>query len=302
MPYGAQVWTLEGITFHPSPDVRDANGVQWILTQEKGFWGAPKTTATVTPRLQRHGVSRSPGWKDQRTITLTGRCYAADYAVLRRAETAVLALLSDPTTPGTLTCYSEIGPLEMRVFLDADTVCTPLEVASEPGIEFSLQLVAPDPRKYSPDWVTMSATLPVEAGDGLDFQQVVSGATGLDFADLLMFGTSNSSGFTTLSNVGTAPTFPVFTLYGPLTTPTLTTTAGDSLRYNGTLAAGEFVVIDTSAPSVMFNAADERRQLLYPAPWSKFVIPAGGTLSVGLSHSGSTTAGSVQVTYRPAWF
>ena len=307
MPAGAQVWTLGGITFHPRGDVRDANGVQWILTKEQGFWGAPKTNAQFSARLQRHGAWRSPGWKTQRTITLTGRCYAMGYAALRRAESTVLALLSDPTTPATLTCYSEIGPLSVDVFLDADTTCTPLDVVSEPGVEFSLQVVAPDPRKYSPDWITMQASLPVDSGDGLDFLQVVSGDTGLYFGtgsgDGLVFGTSNSTGYMQLSTVGTAPSYPIFTLYGPLTNPTLTASDGNTLRYNGTLADGEYVEIDTGTPSVVFGGYDQRRQLLYPAKYESFAIPAGGMVSVGLSHSGAASAtGHVQARYRTAWF
>lgn len=315
MPLGAQVWTLDGITFSPSPDARDHSGVQWILTQEKGFWGSPKTGATFSPRLQRHGAWRSPGWKIQRTISLVGRCYASDYAALRHAESRVLALLSDPTEPGSLTCYTEFGPLTCDVFLDDDIVCTALDVVSEPGFEFSVQIVAPDPRKYTPEWVAMSATLPMDSGDGLDFAHVIPPDTnqGLDFGngtdtDGLTFGTSNSSGFMELSNVGTAPTYPVFTFHGPLTSPTLTTTDGAVMRYNDTIDDGEYVVIDTTAPSVMFNGVEERRQLLYPARFDGFQIPAAivdtpGVLSLGLSHSGpATDTGYVDARYRSAWF
>ncbi len=314
MPLGAQVWTLDWLRFDPSPAARDSYGVQWILTEERGFWGAPKPEADFNSRLNQHGVVRTPGWKQQRTISLTGRCYALDFRVLREAEAQVCGLLSDPTTPGLLTCYSEFGPLECEVYLDDDILCVPLEVISEPGIEFSIQVVAPDPRKYTPDWRTLTARLAQDSGDGLDFEAVTvpDEVPGLYFGEEapdagLVFGTSNATGFIDLVNAGTAPTMPVFTLYGPLTTPTLTTAHGQ-LHYNGTLGAGQRVVIDPAVPSVLLGGTADRRQLLYPANFSAFAIPSAdregpGRLTVGLIHDGPVTdTGYVEATYRYAWF
>lgn len=315
MPRGANVWILDWLRMHPDPDTRDSAGVQWILTKEKGFWGTPATNAEFSARLARHGAYRSPGWKKQRTISLTGRAYAADDVVLRQAEANVLGLLADPKTPGVLTCESEIGALTCDVFLDDEILCTPLEVVSEPGFEFSLQVVAPDPAKYSIERQSMSTGLPRDSGDGLDFTQLVQPDTnqGLYFGmgaddDGLVFGESNASGLMRLANRGTAPTSPVYTLYGPLTNPTLT--AGTAaMRYNAQLLAGQFVVIDPAVPSVLLGGTAVRRQLLNPAQFDAFAIPPAtadgqpGLLTVGLTHSGPVTdTGSVTATYRAAWF
>lgn len=300
---GGSVWTLDDITFRPT-DERDSQGVQWILTAEKGFWGTPGTGAALSPRLNKHGAYRTPGWKTARTVSLTGRCYAQQYAVLRQAEANVLGLLADPTAPGTLTCYSELGALELAVYLDGPILCGPLDIVSEPGVEFSIQLVAPDPRKYSTDWITQTAELPNDTGVpvGLDF----TGA-GLDFSDGLNFGSSNQTGLLQLSNRGTAPTSPIYTLRGPLINPVLTTATG-TMKYNSTLIAGESVVIDPSAPSVLLGGTATRRQLLYPANFEAFAIPGSisgvpGTLTVGLTHEGPVTdTGTVTAAYRPGWF
>ncbi|PKW15920.1 phage tail domain-containing protein [Saccharopolyspora spinosa] len=316
MVLGAHVWTLDWLRLHPDGAQRDRFGVQWILTEEKGFWSSPGTNATLSSRLGKHGAYRSPGWKNQRTITLTGRAYCPNYALLRQAEANVLGLLADPRRPATLTCYSEIGALSCEVFLDGDILCTPLKVISEPGIEFSIQLVAPDPAKYAIDYQEMSTGLPRDAGDGLDFARVMPPDTnqGLFFGmgaddDGLSFGTSNASGFMRLTNTGTAPTMPVFTLYGPLTNPVLT--AGQaSMRYNAVLAPGEYVVIDPAAPSVLLGGTAVRRHLLNPASFAGFAIPPAdpatgkpGELSVGLTHTGPVTdAGSVRARFRSAWF
>lgn len=309
---GANTWTLDWLTMSPERDRRDVTGVQWICTKETGFWGSPATSATLTPRLSRHGAYRGPGWKKQRTISLTGRAYAADLATLRAAEANVCGLLADPSTPGRLTCVSEIGTLTCSVYLDADIVCTPVDVASEPGFEFSLQMVAPDPAKYSIETQMMTTGLPLDAGDGLDFQQIVTGDSNqglyFNFGDGLKFGTSNSSGFMSLTNRGTAPTTPIYTLHGPLTSPTLTVGTA-TMRYNAALAAGEFVVIDPSAPWVLLGGTAARRQLLNPAQFGGFSVPPAapngqpGVLSVGLTHTGAITdTGYVEAVFRSAWF
>lgn len=313
MPSGASVWTLDGITFHPSSRVRDEQGVQWILTEEKGFWGSPGTGHTLSARLNKHGAFRaSPGWKKERVVTLTGRCYAEDFPTLRQAEANVSGLLADPDVPGKLTCYTELGAMQLDVYLDNPILCSPLRIISEPGIEFSIQVVAPDPRKYSVETQTQSTGLPIDNGDGLDFTQVVSPDTidglyfGLDPSDGLTFGTA-TPGVVVLRNSGTAPTTPIYTLNGPLTNPVLTC-GGGTMKYNGSLAAGDFVVIDPSDPSVLYGGTATRRELLYPANFEEFTVPGGkggapGALTVGLSHSGAiTAAGWLDVVYRSAWF
>lgn len=311
---GANVWCLDWLTMDPGEHARDSRGVQWVCTEEKGFWSSPGPKAELTARLNQHGSYRPPGYKQSRTISLKGRAFARDWEVLRQAEADVLGLLSDPQTPGDLTCHSELGALTCQVYLDDEILCTPYANLTEPAVEFSLQLVAPDPRKYAVETQVMSTGLAQDAGDGLDFAQVGTfpdDQDGLFFGfgdtDGLFFGT-NISGFMTLTNRGTAPTFPIYTLHGPLTSPALT--AGSyTIRYNANLAAGEFVVIDPLAPSVLLGGTAVRRHLVNPAQFQGFAVPAAdpdgdpGALSVGLTHSGPVTdAGWVDAEFRSAWF
>src|SRR5690606_25704197 len=67
-----------------------------------------------------------------------------------------------------LTCHSEIGDFSCEVFLDGE-ILTQHHRAATPAVTFSLQLVAPDPRKYDPVPAEMSTTLPDEGTGGLDF-------------------------------------------------------------------------------------------------------------------------------------
>lgn len=322
------VWTLGGLRF--DPDRADANGVLWFVSEETGFFGAPANTGETTQRLNQHGAFRSPGWKTERTISLTGHAFAGSYPALRRAVHQITGLLSDPWQGAALTCYTELGPLTTQVYLDGDILTTPLDIYN-PGIEWSLQLVAPDPRKYSTTTRTFRADLPrFNTDDGLDFAAgqpsgstgsdlfttfavvAASNGVGLDFETDggLRFGESNATGFLQLTNSGTAPTSPIYTLHGPLVNPLITaTTEGQrsEMRYNDTLGERESVVIDPSAPSVLLEGTASRRHLLNPAQFAGFAIPGVGVddghLSVGLTHEGESTAGGyVTATFREAWF
>jgi len=151
------------------------------------------------------------------------------------------------------------------------------------------------------------SSAPVEVNSGLDFDGGLDFGTGAE-DDGLDFGSTHASGLMRLTNRGTAPTMPVFTLYGPLINPSLTTAKG-TLHYNTWIGPHQFVVIDPSVPSVLLGGTATRRELLYPANFEAFSIPAAapdgtpGTLTVGLSHAGPVTyTGRVQARYRAAWF
>ena len=192
----------------------------------------------------------------------------------------------------------------------------PLKFLNTNAFEFNISLVAADPRKYSDQWRSLRAEIPqATSTDGLNFAVVDDTKAGLDFSGLgLSFGASNASGRLQLANAGTAPSTPIFTLVGPLVNPTLTSSIDGitqyRLTYNATLGAGERVVIDPAAPSVLLDGTASRRWLLNPAQFSGFHIPPAngwngqpGALNVGLSHQGATDAGGYATAdYRDAYF
>lgn len=317
---GAMAWTLGDIRLDPAVNqdtqYREGSGIHWFLTEEEGFWGAPENDASRTQKFNQHGVTIGPGWKKERTVSLKGHAFAPTFADLRRAANQLTALLNDPYEGALLICHSEIGDLSCEVFLDGAILTEPYTAAT-PAFTWSIQVVAPDPRKYNPQEITLATGLPSDApNDGLNFEAGSVPNKGLDFGlpdSGLMFGMSaQSSGMLQLQNWGTAPTTPVFTLTGPLTNPVLTANADGgpyTMQFNGSLAAGEMLVIDPSAPSVLLGGTASRRHLLSPANFRGFTIPGSrsgdnpGVLSVGLTHTGSSNSiGTVSATYRSAWF
>lgn len=136
--------------------------------------------------------------------------------------------------------------------------------------------------------------------DDIEFRAV---ASGLDFdaGPGLDFGIVGATGTILLDNTrGTAPSSPLLTLTGPLTTPVLSV-AGGSIKYNDTLTAGQFVDLNPEDPSVLLNGTSGRGYLANPAQWDSFIVQPGSSLSIGLSHSGpSTDLGTVTARFRPA--
>ena len=292
------IWTLDGLTLNGP---QDTDGIQWIATEDSEPLSAPAPTSTFSPKYQRHGSYWIPGFVERGTVSFAIRAYAqyGDWQALARARLRAKAICQDPTTLYPLVFQSEIGNHVQYVTREGDLLIKPVD-SQDPAFEFSVQLAAPDPRWYDENWTEQTTGVPQNSITGLEFS-----GTGLDFVAAgtgLDFGPAATAGTIALTNNGTAPTAPVLTLTGPLTTPVITVADG-SIRYNATLAIGEYVEISPEDPSVLLNGVTSRNYLANPANWDAFVVPPGGSLSIGLSHSGpSTDLGTVTARFRAAYW
>lgn len=291
----------------------DENGIQWFLTKCEGFWDSPQPRMDLTERITGHGGYLGPNWMKERIIKLEGRAFQddGDWAKLRAAQAAVNGICGGSTTAQyPLTFESEIGNITCYVQLDDSTTTQPTNVFT-PAFDFTIQLIATDPRKYSENWHTVSGGLPLDgSGTGIDFDSTMHWGDGSGHG--LLFGDDTVSGGARLINQGTAPSYPVFSIYGPLENPVLSTQDaqgnGYEMKYNATLAEGEWVDIAPEDPSVMLEGSGQRRHLLNPANFSGFVVPAAtatapGELIVGLSHDGDPFGtGHFEASYRDCWW
>ncbi|MDW4905099.1 phage tail family protein [Streptomyces sp. ADMS] len=122
----------------------------------------------------------------------------------------------------------------------------------------------------------------------------------------LDFGTPGSTGRLSVVNTGSADTHPVIEFRGPVTAPSLTNiTTGDVLEYDLPLAAGDVLVVDTLAGTVVLNSTASR---LYTAttrsvPEQTFTFGPGTTPLMFRAAPGSTDpAASAVVRYRAAYW
>lgn len=108
---------------------------------------------------------------------------------------------------------------------------------------------------------------------------------------------SQAIGSIRLNNIGTAPAYPVWTVAGPGGNFIARSPTGQQLRWTGTLAAGERLILDCRTASVTDGTGANRYAALTTAP--KFwPVPPGTSVAVA-SLDGVTTASSITCTFQP---
>lgn len=294
-------WSIGGLQFNCT----DANGVAWLVgfpsgagagaAPTSGWFDIPTMRLFDTPLPRHSGEYRSNSFKSGRPIIINGYVEASTKALREAARDQLLGLAFQG------------GTLQLTVTDDYSTRWAMVELqdlktsaANPTSFDFQLSLLALDPRKYSTTAVSSATTVPTSTG-GLDYStggglDYTGGATGG-----LVYGTPGASGVFSLSNTGTADSWPVWTLTGPLTNPTIiNNNTGQQIAYSGSIASGSTLVITTSpmGRSVLLNGNDVRSNLTY-AQW--FSVAAGGTVSITLG-AGSTDTGLLTGTVYPAWW
>jgi hypothetical protein len=107
----------------------------------------------------------------------------------------------------------------------------------------------------------------------------------------LGFGGSIPINSVSVSNFGTHTAYPVITLNGPLTNPSLTDAFGITMLFSITLAAGDQLVINCKDKSVVLNGAVSRRNTLTGMKW--FSVPDGAYETVFFGADSGTGSASV---------
>jgi hypothetical protein len=276
-----------------SPGDVDNQGTAWYLGQPgiEGWHEAPAPRLSLTPRPGEHGASDGPAFLDPRVITISGHAFAVDRASARRARDIVASVCGDPSLGlQTLTVTASGNPTrQVAVRRSAETKTR--FMGGGTGVEWSMVLTAPDPRRYAASLTTQQIGLPQAGGGGLVFPLVFP----------LTFGTGSSGGEMTLVNTGTLATWPTWTVLGPATGPIITNaTTGEALTFDPTFVvpAGQNLIIDTDAKTVRLQGIN-RRDRLFGAGW--FRLNPGSSVirftSVGSFDAATRLTGS----YREAW-
>jgi hypothetical protein len=158
-----------------------------------------------------------------------------------------------------------------------------------------LQWRAPDPRRYSAAVQPFSVGFPVSTG-GVTLPVTLPISLG-----------QGSDGRVVLPNAGSAGYRPVLRVTGPAPGFLITDLGtGRRLRYEGTLAEGEFVLLDNKRHRVLLNGTSDRRGLLSIAEWIEVPgqhydeagqLVTGGTelafTSLGADGTAGTLSGAV---------
>ncbi len=262
-----------------------ASGIQ--LTKISGLDSADIRDSRIL-KPGAHGETTYDAFFSGRTISFNGYFWSMDENIVPLEETIkdIFALSSDEEALD----FQRAGQVARTVFARA---IEPLRIMEEIGTpcqrEFFGVFRAGDPREYSQAEHSTNVFLPTAAG-GFSFP--------LSFP--LAFGTVSTGGIATINNAGNIETYPVITIYGPVDTPILENyTAGKLLKFNLSVAAGDYLVIDFKAKTVKLNGTASRMTAL-ASGWSWWNL-APGNNEFHYRASTYEAASYARVTWRDAW-
>lgn len=253
-----------------------------FVTQAVDGWLSKSLRRDRQDKAQQDGAWASQGYSSAATFTLSGLAVYADAASAATERRQLLALGGRGSTE--LTVEDESGAGTRMVELDAANV-SPVRNSM---FTWSFTVTATDPLLYGP--VAFGDTTLANSGGG----------TGLVYplAYPLDYGVAPgvTPGAITVANNGTASYFPRLRIDGPVTNPVVTLVeTGDTVRFNGTVAAGQHLDINWGQPrrvTIGDNPVSMRHKVTYSGNW--LAVPPGGA-SIAYSADDSDPAATLKV-------
>lgn len=257
----------------------------YIVTDGLKGFGIPATTVRIQESATDGGIFRHTkrGIREvDMPIVIVGTDRADTETKMRRLSNALQNTLGAATLTAT---YGNGDVYYLSVYYagGGETV-----FGQDGGLTFArwvITLQAPNPFWTS----TTGNTFKVNAGN--------TGRGLLPKLSYMRVSSSQAIGTVTVANTtGDVPSFPVYTIYGPLTTLSVTT-GSTGFTYSAAIASGETITIDTAAGTVVDQAGVNKYSNLAAAP-KLFAIPPG-TTTITVNGTGATSATQISCTYYP---
>jgi hypothetical protein len=268
----------------------DANGVAWRCAGPPAGWDSPPSVGSVVQRSADHGGWPAPQYYGPRVLTLLCSAEAPTQALRDQARAQLQQIMPTGTSSGDLATFVLGEPVPKQVQVRRNGGASiPETCPTLTSVDFSIPMVAPDPRKYATQQQQASVILPVPIINPLV----------LPFTGPVTFpgGVPPESVTLTAVNSGTFETRPQITLAGPITSPSIVNAnTGQQITYSGlTLGASDVLEIDTDNRQSFVNS-----QFQPADPASSWWVLAPGLTTVFVS---GTTPGGAQLsmTWSSAW-
>jgi hypothetical protein len=262
----------------------DGNGIAWLINKLEGWDGPDVQGGGVIPKSGDHGAVSAPQYYAARQLTLTLTAMAATQAQ-RDVARGLLQEAIPVSDLATLT-YNEPVPKQVQVRRSGKVTETYTDLCA---VQFTVGLVAPDPRKYG---TTLMDTGAINAspttGIGIVFPVTFP----------ITFPAQPPGGSVLITNAGTFETRPVITITGPVTGPSLVNaTTGQTVSWSQlSLGATDVLVADFNARQAQLNGVYRPADL--GSSW--WVLPPGVACTVELG-GGLGTGASIAAQWAPAW-
>lgn len=272
------VATLNGMVLNGT----DSYGVEWSTSMIDGWDGSPASTIALTQKTRAPGAWVGPRQLTPRHISLTGLLQAPDADT---AEDAFDRLNAAATLDGSvLTVQRGTRVRSAVVYRQAEVGQQELTGTL---FQWSVDLIAPDPRKFT-SALSASTSLPS-----------VSGGLTIPFTVPFSIGSTVVSGQCFLTNPGNTTGPVVLRIDGPVVGPQITHVgSGAVLTFASTLSlgSGEWLTVDMDRQVALANGQSSRNSWISSRGWSGF--EAGDNTWAFTAVSGS---GLVTVTATPAY-
>lgn len=262
---------------------------RWSAWPE-GVIDTPEIRVGDEPLAQRHGVQAGADWLGSRHIVFYIHVLGSSKADVESKVVALEQAFAPSPTDVTLDVRYYGSPNEWRVYGRPRGIKSQItrQVVTGYIAAARCEFTATDPRRYSQAQSSATTGLSASSG-GLTFPAVAP----------FVFGTGGAGSTMSCPNDGTYDAPWVATFTGPLVAPELVHVAsGKRLTLSGAnLAAGDSLVLDSKAHTVLLNGTASRYSWLTPT--SQWFDLSPGANSV--TFNGASGAGSVTIAWRHTW-
>ena len=263
----------------------------YAIAQIQGLADLPAITNGDRSRLLRHGLHPGDDFLQGRTVVMAIEVYGADsdeletniqslYTALRPAQDEAALVMQIPGLANGAKFLIWARPRRRSAPINREWFY------NIPVMQ--VEWAATDPRLYALTESSTIISLPTTSG-GLTFSVTPN----------LTFGSVSTGGEADLSNAGTFQTGPVVKITGPVTDPSLeNVTTGKTWDYTGTIASGDYLLVDMEDRTVLLNGTASRYSNLTAS--SEFWDLEPGTNTIQF-RAAAYTASTATVTWRSAW-
>jgi hypothetical protein len=236
---------------------RDTAGVLWrTFSPLIGWDGSPASSVQLTKKPRGAGAWASPRNFAAKPFTFNGRIEAPSVDAL---QVAIDQLNAAATLTDTVVSVQRGSHARSVIaFRQGEVMVADL---TDVVVDWSLQMVASDPRKFTTA-VTGNTLLPYSTG-GIGVPTVVP----------TVVASTGSDGTVSLVNPGNATGAVVVRIDGPANGPVITHLgSGLQLTFDSTLviASDEFLVVDMEAQTALANGQANRNSTITSRGWSGF--------------------------------
>lgn len=264
----------------------------YVAKELQGWFSSPPMRADVEDRPNADGAFFSDrNYRSARALRFVGALLGGSVEAQETLMDAFAALQANGA-PIEISVETDTQTRSVTATLTGEAEVVP--VAQMDAAIVTARFICYDPIKYGT--ATESTTgLPTQGG-GLEYELgEPSGA--------LYYGALGDLGRVTLTNTGTADTWPSFEVTGTLDAgfylQRLDT--GQILRYDRVVPAGTTVTIDSRTGEVLIDGVSDASSYLTRDEF--FAVPAGGTAEVQFNAIGASSGSpTLTATYRSGWW